>query len=99
MRMVAIALVFLLATGCVVQPKQGSEMIRVVSSADDCEFLGTVTGSGSTGWTYAHDAEGAINDARNKALELGANAILLDTDTTMFGVTAVVQALKCPFNS
>ncbi len=76
--------------------------IRVVDDQSDydCKYVGVVTGSGSMGWTPAHDAEGALNEVRNRAAELGANAIRLMTGTSsVFTSVVMAEALKCDFNS
>ena len=87
-------------SGCVVQPTKEGNMVRVVTEkeSEGCEYLGLVTGSGSMGWTPAHDSEGALNEVRNRAAQLGANAILFITmDATIWGSSTSAKALKCKF--
>jgi uncharacterized protein YbjQ (UPF0145 family) len=82
-----------LLIGCAAkQLGQGAEKIIVTPQAApaSCKFLGTVIGSQGNFFTGAwtsnkHLAEGALNDMRNRALELGANYVVLATHTA--GVT------------
>lgn len=88
-------------SGCVVQPTAESKAIRLVDKQTDykCKFITTVTGSGSMGWTTAHDAEGAMNEVRNDAAKAGANAIrVVNVDSNMQTSVVVAEALQCEFN-
>ena len=87
-------------TGCATELTQEGAAIRLVDNQADynCRFVGAVTGSNSLGNSTAHDAEGAMNQSRNKAAELGANAIRVINVSTTTEVTAIVgEALKCEF--
>jgi uncharacterized protein YbjQ (UPF0145 family) len=88
-------------TGCIVKPTLESKSIRIVDKQTDykCKFITTVTGSGSMGWTTAHDAEGAMNEVRNDAAKAGANAIrIININSDMDTTVVVAEALKCKFN-
>lgn len=37
-----------------------------------CEFIALVTGSGSWGSNPSHDVEGALNEVKNRAADIGA---------------------------
>lgn len=91
----------LLLQSCVVQPIAESNSIRLVDKQSDykCKYITTVTGSGSMGWTTAHDAEGAMNEVRNDAARAGANAIrVVNIDSDLSTSVVVAEALICKFN-
>ena len=86
--------------GCATELTQEGSAIRLVDSQADynCKFVGTVTGSNSLGNSTAHDAEGAMNEIRNRAAELGVNAIrVINVSTTTEVTTIVGEALRCDF--
>lgn len=85
-------------TACATQlTAQGNSVAIVDRQADyGCKFVGTVTGSNMMGNTMAHDAEGALNQLRNKAAALGANAIrILNVNSDSAGTAASAEALIC----
>ena len=90
----------ILLQGCVVSPTPESNKIRIVTSDSNCKYISTVTGSGSVGWTTAHDAEGAMNEVRNDAASVGANAIqILNINSDALTSVVVAQALICDFST
>ena len=96
-----IVILALTILGCVATPTDESKAVRTIDHDSDykCEYLGFVTGSGPMGWTTAHDAEGAMNDLRNKAAAMGANAVkIINVDSDMDATTALAQALTCTFD-
>ena len=83
-------------SACVVQPKSGSETLRVVSDNHDCEVIATVVGDGARGAKKARAEEGALNQVRNRAVAAGANAIYFeDTHSKIWGSMVVADALLC----
>ena len=89
----------ILALGCAVVLTTEGSSVQLVDDKASCEFLGTVTGYNSMGSNAAHDTEGAMNDLRNKAAEMGANAVkMIDVETTIEATTALGEALSCNFN-
>ena len=99
-RILGLLLIILFTTSCVVKPTPESKAIRLVDKQTDykCKFITTVTGSGSVGWTTAHDAEGAMNEVRNDAAKAGANAIRIVNISSSAETTVVVaEALNCKF--
>lgn len=89
-----------LMMGCAVQLTNVGSSVQIVDDKSGCKFLGTVTGYNSMGTSAAHDAEGAMNDLRNKAAEMGANAVkMIDVETTIEATTAIGEALSCSFDS
>jgi hypothetical protein len=82
-------------SACAVAIKPGAEKIPVnkADPAPGCSELGTVKGSSSR-----NDVESVKNEMRNKALDLGANYIRMDTLSGVPGYTATVitgTAYKC----
>ena len=99
-RYLGIILITTSIIGCVVQPTAQSKAVRVVDDQSDysCSFVSVVTGSGSLGWTTAHDAEGAMAEVRNRAASAGANAIrVINVDSNMETTVVVAEALDCKF--
>lgn len=91
----------LIMQGCVVQPTAEGNAIRLIDKQSDygCKYVSTVTGSGSVGWTTAHDAEGAMNEVRNRAAVEGGNAIrIVNIDSSMSTTVVVAEVLTCNFN-
>ena len=83
-------------SACVVQPKEGSETLRVVGANHECEVIAVVVGEGAKGAEKARADEGAINQVRNRAVAAGANAIrIADTHSKIWGSMVVADALKC----
>ncbi|MEH6557642.1 MAG: DUF4156 domain-containing protein [Oceanicoccus sp.] len=87
-------------SGCATTLTESGTKVRLVQdqSDHDCTFVATVTGSNSMGNSTAHDAEGAMNQLRNKAADLGANAVrVISVSTTEAVTTTVGEALNCKF--
>jgi hypothetical protein len=70
-----------------IKVKPGAERVLVSKNPapTGCKFLGTVVGSQGNSFTGGltsnkNLSEGAINDMRNKAFELGANYVQIETD-------------------
>ncbi len=82
--------------GCVTQLTPEGSSVRIASESDECEFIGTVSASNSMGMSTADEAEGALNELRNKAADMGANAVrIINMDSDMAVTTALAEALKC----
>lgn len=99
-RKTAILFIIFVVVGCATQLTEQGASVRLVDKQSDyqCEFIATVTGSNSLGNNKAHDAQGAMNEMRNNAAVLGANAVrLLHLDVTYETTTALGEALKCKF--
>ena len=89
----------ILALGCAVELTTEGSSVRLVDDKSRCEFLGTVTGYNSMGNDMAHDAEGAMNDLRNNAALMGANAVkIIDVETVPEATTTIGEALYCTFD-
>ncbi len=89
----------ILALGCAAELTTEGSSVRIVDDKSSCEFLGTVTGFNSMGGNMAHNTEGAMNDLRNKAAQMGANAVkMIDVETVPQGTTALGEALSCNFD-
>ena len=82
--------------GCVTELTPEGSSVRIVSDSEECEVLGTVSASNSMGMSTAEEAEGALNGMRNKAAEMGANAVrIITVDSNMEVSTALGEALNC----
>lgn len=84
-------------SACVVQPKEGSETLRVVGDNHQCEVIAAVYGEGANGTKEKSRArEGATNQARNRAADAGANAIYFEeTRSKVWGSMVLAKALRC----
>lgn len=95
-----IGLATVILSGCATALTPQGASVRLVDNQSDhkCVFVATVTGSNSMGNSTAHDAEGALNQVRNKAAKLGANAVrIINVSTTIEVTTVVGEALNCEF--
>ena len=107
--------VAIMVTGCAaIEPLPGTEgiVISKQAAAEDCERLGEVMGSQGNLFTADFTSDknmikGARNDMRNKAHGLGANYIVLETESLSentsetgtggtFSVVVIGNAYKCP---
>src|SRR5262245_8908458 len=85
-----IGLLSAFAGGCGATSLQaGADKVLVthVPPPDDCRYVATVVGEQGGALTgpftsNKHLAEGAVNDMKNKAHDLGANYVLLETTST-----------------
>ncbi len=99
MRKLLLLMPAILALGCATELTIEGSSVLIVDDKSSCEFLGTVTGFNSMGANMAHNTEGAMNDLRNKAAQMGANAVKnIDVDTVPEGTTALGEALSCNFD-
>ena len=96
--------------GCIIHlnengiKEHGIKEIKMVAFIKDkeknkCNFIAIVTGSNSLGYNSAqHDTEAALNDVRNKIVQIGGNAAkLIDIDSTPMSTTVIAEALWCNF--
>ncbi len=98
--LIVIFIVALKMQGCAVTPTDETTIVRSIDNDSDyeCTHLGFVTGSGPMGWTTAHDAEGAMYDVQNKAVELGGNAVrMLNIDSDVATTVITADVYKCEF--
>lgn len=85
-----------LIVGCAVELTQEGLSVQIVNDRANCEFLGTVTGFHQGGGSIPKNTEGAMNDLRNKAAQMGANSLMItDVDTIPQGTTTLGDALFC----
>lgn len=93
-------IIILLISGCVTAISQDGMKVRLIDKQSDykCKFVAVVTASNSMGNNEGHDAEGAMNEVRNKAAMVGANSVrIVEIDTSVFATTVVGEALNCEF--
>ena len=89
----------ILTLGCAVELTKDGSSVQIVNDKSNCEFLGTVTGFHQGGGSIPRNTEGAMNDLRNKAAQMGANALqIIDVDTIPEGSTTLGEALNCTFD-
>jgi uncharacterized protein YbjQ (UPF0145 family) len=98
MRVHILLITFAVLTGCATALTPQGAAIVMVDNQHDCSFIGSVTGSNAMGMGRAHDADGALNEMRNKASQMGANAVQVISITSNSNDTvAIGKALKCNF--
>lgn len=88
--------------GCSINITKEGNKVRLVSEQErnNCSFVGVVTGSMAMGASTGHDAESAINEARNRVARLGGNGLrLLNTDSDAIATTVTGEALRCNFKN
>jgi len=89
----------ILVLGCATELTIKGSSVQIVDDKSSCEFLGTVIGSNQGGASMASNTDSAMNDLRNKAAQMGANAVkMIDVDTVPQGSTALGEALHCTFD-
>ena len=88
-----------LLLGCTTTLTNDGESIKVIDAkmAEECKFVHFVTGSNSNGINAKAEIDNAITKVRNKASELGANAVqIMTTDWDYWGGGVVTaNAYKC----
>ncbi|MDJ0938122.1 MAG: DUF4156 domain-containing protein [Woeseiaceae bacterium] len=88
-----------LTAGCATQLTEEGSSVQLITDAAECESLGTVSASNTMAMTPSQDADGAMNRLRNKAAEMGANAVrIIDVSSAPEGTTAIAEALNCNVN-
>lgn len=93
-----VVLPLVVLTACSTGLTRGGVAVRLATDKEreKCDFIAVVAGSMSMGVTSADNAESAVNEARNKAAAVGANAIrLINQVTNSSGTTVTAEALKC----
>lgn len=91
----------LLLNACSTPLSPAGHAVRIIDdkSEYECTFLGVVSAFDTMGATAGHEADNAMNEARNKAAALGANAIkIIHMQTTFQGTTVTAEALHCDFS-
>ncbi|MDJ0812654.1 MAG: DUF4156 domain-containing protein [Woeseiaceae bacterium] len=87
-----------LLLGCSTALTLEGSNVQIVDDKSSCEFLGTVTGFQTGGGSMDRNTDSAMNDLRNEAAQMGANAIkMIDVDVVPQGTTALGEALICTF--
>jgi hypothetical protein len=102
MRASAICLTVILVAGCTTSHGVTGNNVRVVSDAEKdlykCQFISSVSGFDEYEGNPTVDAENALNDARRKTAELGANALkVVFEDSNIQGSSVSAEALRCNF--
>jgi len=67
------------------------------ASQIDCRFLGVIEAAEGSGLDVGDDRRGALNQIRNQAADIGANAFVVTMDTTTgLRTTVQAEAFHCP---
>ena len=78
--------------GSVLQLSSGAQ-----ASSMDCVFLGVLEGIEGSGLDIGDDQRGALNQVRNRAADMGANAFVVSMSTsTGWRTTVQAEAYHCP---
>lgn len=74
----------LLLSSCSTQLTQQGKRVRIIASnqKQHCRFIEVITEYNEMGWNSASNQQNALNQARNRAADLGGNAIHLISNTT-----------------
>ena len=86
--------------GCTTPLTQNGSTIRIIERKEGYQFkfLGTVSGFDTMGISTGAESGNALNEVRNKAAALGANAIkIVHMQTTFQGTSVTAEALLVEF--
>lgn len=86
--------------GCTTSLSYQGEKVRIIEGNEgyQTKFLGTVSGFDTLGISTGAESENALNEVRNKAAALGANAIkIIHMQTTIQGTSVTAEALLVDF--
>lgn len=91
----------LLLTSCVTSLTPGGKSVEVVTDAQKeraCRSISVIAEGSTWAANDTRDAERAMNKVRNRAAELGGNAIrILKTETGPVTTIVTVEVLNCDF--
>ena len=92
----------LVVQGCTTTLSGQGAAIRILEDKEryNCEYIEEVTGRNSPSSDADDNLEGAMNDVRNRAAAVGANAIHILNSHELHKKDAVVfaEAMKCQFD-
>ena len=87
--------------GCSTMLSTQGGQVRVISDKEtiaNCKFINTVSGFHTMSWTTGGESENAMNEARNRAAEMGANTMrILHMQSTNVGTSVKAEALNCSY--
>lgn len=97
---ILLALVSLTVAGCAVSLKPGAKNIRITSNPNvvkDCKFIANIEGDSDLGGLAYQNTAGqsVANQLKNKALEVGADTVFADIQTSWGGTHTVGEAYLC----
>ena len=97
---VVLLLIFLGQACSTALTAKGSTVRIVEDKAEyDCSFISTLSAFDTWGASPAKESENALNELRNKAVEIDANGLkILHMDTNWQGATVSAEALRCDFD-
>jgi len=88
----------MLCIGCSTKLTTSGSQVKLISENNkaNCSSISVVTGSSSAGANTGHNAENAMNEARNKAANIGGNSLqVIDVSTTESSSTVIGEAFNC----
>lgn len=91
-------IVSIICVGCSTKLTTSGSQVKLISETNktQCNSIAVVTGSSSVGASTGHNAENAMNEARNKAANIGGNALqVIDVSTTESSSTVIGEAFNC----
>jgi len=94
--------IILLFSGCTTKlTKDGAKVIKLKKNMiKNCKYIDMVRASESGGLTSEDDANGVINQIKNKVAKLGGDAYFPTKGRVgLFGANAIVDAYKCNTNN
>ena len=97
-KLIILVLASSLGTSCSTSLTTAGSKIKLLSEnqKSTCQSVGVVTGSSNAGASPGHNAENAMNEVRNKAAELGGNALeVIGTTASGSAQTVIGEAFIC----
>lgn len=99
--LILIVFFYIFVSGCATALTSKGSLVRITNQSEEvknCKYLGQVTSSSSWGGFAATGIgfESAMNELKNKAVEMGANVLLtLVISNTMGGTRMIGDAYYC----
>ena len=93
-------MVTILLQACTTTLTPKASTVRIVENKTEheCRFISTLSAFDTYGANTGKESENALNELRNKAAEIDANAVkILHMETTFQGTSVSAEALRCTF--
>lgn len=92
--------IFLLVSGCVTNLSVEGSSVQIIETAQkskyECKRIGLVNSFDTSGLTIGAEKQNALAELLNKAANVGANAIVIQSeDTKVMGTGMTAEALHC----
>ena len=95
-----VLLLVLLVQACTTTLTAKGSTVRIVEdkAEHDCSFISTLSAFDTWGANPGKESENALNELRNKAVEIDANGLkILHMETNWQGASVSAEALRCNF--